>query len=356
MNRDIPYSDLKFDAQVILAIASGKLPMRPPNSLVAGSSLPDKLWDICERCWARSPLNRPSAKAVRNALTETDALTFLPRELVRRILSLLPLSYIACALRVCSAWRVVIDSDHILWQNLTKSTGLWIGGETEMRFVKLLGLGTRAESPSPSLALGYKKLLKSRYLTQMRWLHNAPIERTFFAGYGTSHGRLASRLLSRDRIVVASDTLISVYSLLDGQHLRTLVDEADRGAILDSLTGTNDYLVCAFRHGIVCKWDMRNWECTRVIQVPERFLTLKVVRPEQVNVRGVRGEFEGERWPKYPLVVVASRVTTGTISARLRILPLVKLGLQETDTGAIPISVSSNFFLTCEASPLLMLL
>lgn len=130
--------------------------------------MPDSLWVICKQCWARNPLDRPSANAIGRTLVKRDVVTALPPRLVSQIFSLLPLSAIADALRVSTNWRNAIDSDHVLWEGLIKTAGLWFSEDSEERLARHVALVRHANTPLRS-AYVYKEVLKYRYSTQTRW-------------------------------------------------------------------------------------------------------------------------------------------------------------------------------------------
>ena len=57
-----PFHDMNNDALVIMAIINGELPRRPiPEEIDDGYPNDPTLWAICDRCWARSPKDRPMA-------------------------------------------------------------------------------------------------------------------------------------------------------------------------------------------------------------------------------------------------------------------------------------------------------
>ena len=56
----VPYNKLTNDLQVVMAIISGRLPENPRWTDVESN----RLWRICERCWDKDPVGRPSTKDI----------------------------------------------------------------------------------------------------------------------------------------------------------------------------------------------------------------------------------------------------------------------------------------------------
>lgn len=63
----VPYSRLN-DFGVMYAIAEGRLPERPEDSIPTKSKHGDLLWSILTRCWEREAKSRPSASVVRDQM------------------------------------------------------------------------------------------------------------------------------------------------------------------------------------------------------------------------------------------------------------------------------------------------
>lgn len=61
--RNVPYHTLKFEAQVIFAVISGKLPELPVESYGWNRRL-RSIWDICNNCWNTEPGKRPDMSLV----------------------------------------------------------------------------------------------------------------------------------------------------------------------------------------------------------------------------------------------------------------------------------------------------
>lgn len=59
----LPYSDIKRDTQVVLAIHSGKRPTKPQRHFEERglSSHSGTLWSLLQSCWHRNPKHRPWA-------------------------------------------------------------------------------------------------------------------------------------------------------------------------------------------------------------------------------------------------------------------------------------------------------
>lgn len=64
----MPYSRLN-DFGVMYAIAEGRLPERPEDSIPTKSKHGDLLWSILTRCWEREAKSRPSASVVRDQVS-----------------------------------------------------------------------------------------------------------------------------------------------------------------------------------------------------------------------------------------------------------------------------------------------
>lgn len=270
-----------------------------------------------------SPL--PVLRTLHSVLTPTlarDFLTLLPRELVSHILSFLPFSTLARASRVSKAWRAIIDSDPVLWQDLMKSSRIWFGGESENQFARhIVARRRRAGLPSPrSLPLPhpYKILFKSRHLTQSTWMTAAP-KHLQFAAHG-SHV-VTCLLFSRGRIISASDdNSIHVYSPVTGLLVRSL--EGHQGGVW-ALAATKDTLVSGSTDRTVRIWDLKTGKCTHVFGGHTSTVRcLAIVKPETVEYTE-DGITRRERWPKRPLIVTGSR------DHSLRVWTLPKPGEEE---------------------------
>lgn len=61
LTRKLPYHEIANEMQVLIAIVSGRTPMRPSPDLNARYK---DLWKICEICWANEPQERPSAEEI----------------------------------------------------------------------------------------------------------------------------------------------------------------------------------------------------------------------------------------------------------------------------------------------------
>ena len=75
MSNDVPYSELKTSAQVIVEVHEGRLPSRPSGRDVVQRGLSDELWELMMKCWSRGPDERPSAADAQRAIETlaTDA-------------------------------------------------------------------------------------------------------------------------------------------------------------------------------------------------------------------------------------------------------------------------------------------
>lgn len=58
-----PFHDIRQPHALIEAVKSGQRPSRPNGRLVH-HGLDDRLWNLINRCWAQSPLDRPSASYI----------------------------------------------------------------------------------------------------------------------------------------------------------------------------------------------------------------------------------------------------------------------------------------------------
>ncbi|KAJ1301944.1 hypothetical protein OPQ81_000783 [Rhizoctonia solani] len=72
----VPYSRIKMPGSVVMEVAKGKIPERPrpganrtpsTGSTTGGRDgieIPDRLWELFVRCWAKDPVNRPTIQEV----------------------------------------------------------------------------------------------------------------------------------------------------------------------------------------------------------------------------------------------------------------------------------------------------
>ncbi|KAI5122220.1 hypothetical protein M0805_002709 [Coniferiporia weirii] len=284
--------------------------MTLPSLLSHFSVLPPALQSHVLLTFLRhSPL--PVLRTLQSVLTPTlarDFLTLLPRELVSHILSFLPFSTLARASRVSKAWRAIIDSDPVLWQDLMKSTRIWFGGESEHLFSKhILHMRHKTALQVPNslpLPHPYKILFKSRHLTRTSWLHNNNPKRLTFAAHG-SHV-VTCLIFSHGRIISASDdNSIHVYSPTTGQLIRSL--DGHQGGVW-ALAATKDTLVSGSTDRTVRIWDLKTGNCTHVFGGHTSTVRcLSIVKPEMVEWADEDGVTRRERWPKRPLIVTGSR-------------------------------------------------
>lgn len=253
----------------------------------------------------------PVLRTLQSVLTPTlarDFITLLPRELVSHVLSYLPFSTLARASRVSKAWRAIIDSDPVLWQELMKSTKIWFGGDSEHQFSKHVAQLRRKQilQPHNSLPLPhpFKTLFKSRHLTRTSWLHNTNPKRLTISAQG-SHV-VTCLLFSHGRIISASDdSLIRIYSPSTGQLIRSL--EGHTGGVW-ALAATKDKLISGSTDRHVRIWDLKTGRCKHVFgghTSTVRCLTL--VKPEVVDWTDEDGITRRERWPKRSLIITGSR-------------------------------------------------
>ncbi|EJD02172.1 WD40 repeat-like protein [Fomitiporia mediterranea MF3/22] len=284
--------------------------MTLPNLLSHFTALPPALQSHVLLTFLRhSPL--PVLRTLQSVLTPTlarDFLTLLPRELVSHILSFLPFSTLARASRVSKAWRAIIDSDPVLWQDLMRSTKIWFGGESEHLFSKhIISLRRKAGLPAPGalpLPHPYKILFKSRHLTRTSWLNNNNPKRITFPAHG-SHV-VTCLIFSHGRIISASDdNSIHVYSPTTGQLIRSL--EGHQGGVW-ALAATKDTLVSGSTDRTVRIWDLKTGNCTHVFGGHTSTVRcLSIVKPEMVEWTDDDGITHHGRWPKRPLIVTGSR-------------------------------------------------
>lgn len=321
--------------------------MSLPTLLGHFSSLPPALQSHVLLTFLRhSPI--PVLRTLQSVLTPTlarDFITLLPRELVSHILSYLPFSTLARASRVSKAWRAIIDSDPVLWQDLMKSTKIWFGGDSEHLFSKHIEnlrrkqiLQVRHTLPLPH---PYKILFKSRHLTRTSWLHNNNPRRLTFAAHG-SHV-VTCLIFSHGRIISASDdNSIHVYSPSTGTLIRSL--EGHSGGVW-ALDATKDMLISGSTDRTVRIWDLKTGKCTHVFGGHTSTVRcLSLVKPEVIDWTDENGITRRERWPKRPLIVTGSRDHT------CRVWALPKAGDPEyrcygaDDTEADPAEVRTLLY------------
>lgn len=67
---DVPFFDIKRDAEVILAIHHGRRPTKPQLHFIERGLLAhsDALWSLLQSCWRQTPKSRPSAISVRHTI------------------------------------------------------------------------------------------------------------------------------------------------------------------------------------------------------------------------------------------------------------------------------------------------
>ncbi|KIJ44312.1 hypothetical protein M422DRAFT_228387 [Sphaerobolus stellatus SS14] len=283
--------------------------MTLPNLVTHFANLPAALQShVLMTLLRHSPL--PVLRTLHSVLTPTlarDFLTLLPPELTSHILSFLPYSTLARASRVSKAWRAIIDSDPILWQELLKTTKTWFGGDSERIFAeKIMRRRARTGPLDPSalpLPHPFKILFKSRHLTRTRWLNNLQPRRTSFQAHGAAV--VTCLLFSHNRIISASDDhSIHVYCPTSGNMLRSL--EGHEGGVW-ALAATRNTLVSGSTDRTVRVWDLDTGRCTHVFGGHTSTVRcLAIVKPEWVDV-DVGGVTRREKWPKRPLIVTGSR-------------------------------------------------
>ncbi|KAF8621503.1 hypothetical protein AX15_007735 [Amanita polypyramis BW_CC] len=256
-----------------------------------------------------SPL--PVLRTLHSVLTPTlarDFITLLPPEIVSQILSYLPVSALARASRVSKSWRLIIDSDVVLWRDLLKNTDIWFGGESEQAFANSLyarrrHLNNQIPSSLP-LPHPFKMLFKSRHLTRNRWVSNPRPKQISFPAHGSSV--VTCLIFSRGRIISASDDhSIHVYSPFTGELIRSL--EGHEGGVW-ALAASKDTLVSGSTDRTVRIWNLNTGKCTHVFGGHTSTVRcLAIVKPEMVEVEHADGSVTKEKWPKRPLIVTGSR-------------------------------------------------
>ena len=63
----VPFSDLKSNYLIAMAVWDGKRPSRP-----AHPSCTDGLWALIQRCWVQEPLSRPEIHEVSQTLSSVS--------------------------------------------------------------------------------------------------------------------------------------------------------------------------------------------------------------------------------------------------------------------------------------------
>ena len=86
MTRELPFYHLRSQAQVLLSIIEGRLPLLPPGFNDSGDTYEkDLLWDLCNVCWKKDPESRPSMRVIAYALSLLEE---SPTELSSEVCSL----------------------------------------------------------------------------------------------------------------------------------------------------------------------------------------------------------------------------------------------------------------------------
>jgi F-box and WD-40 domain protein CDC4 len=321
--------------------------MTLPNMLAHFTSLPPQLQSHVLLTFLRhSPLS--VLRTLHSVLTPTlarDFLTLLPLELASQVLSYLPYSTLTRASRVSKSWRAIIDSDHIVWRDLLKSTKIWFGGDSERAFARDMFARRRREGyPSPRSLPDphpYKVLFKSRHLTRSKWINNQNPKHLSFPAHGRAV--VTCLLFSHGRIISASDDhSIHVYSPITGNLVMAL--DGHEGGVW-ALAATKDILVSGSTDRTVRIWDLSTGRCTHVFGGHTSTVRcLSIVKPEWMDIEGEDGVIRREKWPKRPLIVTGSRDHT------LRVWLLPRPGEGEyrcygnEDAEVDPAEVSSQSF------------
>ncbi len=229
--------------------------------------------------------------------------------LLSRIFIHLPLGDLLSASSVCEAWRAIIDSNAILWENMLKSASLWVGGSSERAFKEHIYAERRhqsnpTDSSTSSSPHPYKTLLKSRYLNRNRWLHNPVYSHISFPAHGSSV--VTCMLISHGKIFTASDdSTIQMFSLTTGQLIRSL--EGHEGGVW-SIAATQSMLVSGSSDRTVRIWNLETGRCTHIFGGHTSTVRcVDIVKPEIIDVMGPDGIRRKEKWPKRPLIVTGSR-------------------------------------------------
>ena len=341
---------------ILWKILKGVRPERPTGT--EGGWFTDDVWELLGRCWMPQPEGRPNINDIRQCLEKVsrswtpalapamagsltqefsdisvlrdtsdsppsaittinsvltpamsrDFLTLLFAEFASHILSFLPFASLARASRVCKAWRNIIDSDHVLWRDLLKSTKIWFGGGSERAFSReLFTRRRRAGPPAPNSLPGphpYKILFKSRHLTRTKWINNLNPKHVSFPAHGRAV--VTCLIFSHERIISASDDhSIHVYSPHTGQLTMSL--DGHEGGVW-ALSATKDVLVSGSTDRTVRIWDLNTGRCTHVFGGHTSTVRcLAIVKPEWVETTGEDGVIRREKWPKRPMIVTGSR-------------------------------------------------
>ncbi|KAH8813626.1 hypothetical protein DL96DRAFT_1698731 [Flagelloscypha sp. PMI_526] len=293
-----------------------------------------------------SPL--PVLRQLHSVLTPTlsrDFLGLLPPELGAMVCSFLSISDLVAGVgRVCRRWKSFIDSDGLIWRDVCRREGLWVGGNSEDLFVDALLARRRrlfSEKAASRLPHPYKILFKSRRLTQSRWAippppsslllqghidPNAPPPRgapkhISFSAHGSSVVTCLLVSPNQDRIISASDDhTIRVFNLRTGVLEQTL-DGHEGGVWALSMCG--ERLVSGSTDRTVRVWDLRRepnaptpsqGKCTHIFGGHTSTVRcLAIIRPEWIDMNPTAGgddeetKREKEKWPKRSLIVTGSR-------------------------------------------------
>ena len=67
----VPFSHIRNEANVPIAIRDGPLPTRPEQSATT-RGLSDGLWNLMNSCWKHDPESRPSMSAIRETIQNTN--------------------------------------------------------------------------------------------------------------------------------------------------------------------------------------------------------------------------------------------------------------------------------------------
>jgi len=61
---NLPFHDVRHDFQIMMAVQSGKRPLRPSHELSRNRGLNDDIWYLIGACWNQKPSQRPTSDQI----------------------------------------------------------------------------------------------------------------------------------------------------------------------------------------------------------------------------------------------------------------------------------------------------